>query len=137
MKYRSTDIVEPNGIRSARTDWWPVGIALSSVKRVPLRTRLQIGLTAPPHSPLPPVELPVDRGPVTAIRFSFVTKFAVRPSDDTWPSFNCTGNAANPGDTYTRPNPPIIYSSAANDVKRVEFLIVHRDFPIFVNDIPA
>lgn len=55
MKYRSTDIVEPNGIRSARTDWWPVGIALSSVKRVPLRTRLQIGLTAPhssPHFPL-------------------------------------------------------------------------------------
>lgn len=47
MKYRSADIVEPNGIRSARTDWWPVGIALSSVKRVPLRTRLQIGLICP------------------------------------------------------------------------------------------
>lgn len=59
MKYRSTDIVEPNGIRSARTDWWPAGIALSSVKRVPLRTRLQIGLTVP----LSPAELPVDRGP--------------------------------------------------------------------------
>lgn len=98
MKYRSTDIVEPNGIRSARTDWWPVGIALSSMKRVPLRTRLQIGLTVP----LSPAELPVDR---PAIRFSFVTKFAIRPSDDTWPSFNYTGNAANPGDTYTRPNP--------------------------------
>lgn len=94
MKYRSADIVEPNGIRSARTDWWNC-VVQRETRAASHTSANRINL---PLSP-PPVWNCLLTGPPFDFHLSRNSTFW------RWSPFNCTGNAANPGDPYTRPNP--------------------------------